>query len=56
MITEWKVLVNGTINNITSDKFDVQDQFKDIKKKVYKKIGVNKKTIVKPEIYIINRV
>jgi len=55
-MTKWKVLVNEDMFEMSSEKADPQDQFKDIKKQVHRKMGVNKKTIVKPQIYIINKI
>lgn len=55
-MAKWKVLVNENMFEMSSNKIDQQDQFKDIKNQVYKKMGVNKKTIVKPNIYIINKI
>lgn len=52
----WKVSVNGKILKVASSKKEESSQFKDIKRKINKKMGVNKNTIVKPDIYIIDKI
>jgi len=56
MSTKWKVSINGELNTIGSEEINEKDQFIDIRKKVHKKMNINKKTLVRPEIYIINKI